>query len=195
MDVDTLKEAVESWTSGPWLDASTVTGYSVEDELAAAEERWYLPASEDENTNSDSVSELITDYLTLYLSEAAIGAVPQPGGRRLLNAALFLGGTLGSSYALTTFLPYLTAMGVGEEHDLIQCIRVRDQAKRPFVRDALKSFVLDVFRLGENYPGWRDRIAGLEPATALSVETLVSSDYETIDPSDARRFRDGRSRF
>jgi len=195
MDVDTLRQAVEDGTSGPWVEVSTVTGYSVEDELTAAEERWYRPASEDDGTDVDSASDVMTDYLALYLSEAAIGAVPRPGGARLLNAALFLGGALGSSYALATLLPHLSATGGEQEYDLVECIRVRDQAKRPFVRDALKSFVLDVFCLGASYPGWKARIASLGPAIAQSVETLVTSDYETIDPTDARRFRDGRSRF
>lgn len=178
-----------------WVPAPLVGGYEVSEEFRNAKEEYFHPRFPSEDY--ESAAQIISDYLDDCMRKAKLDHVAYPcSPAEFTDSALFLIAELGSSYAAVTLSTWRTFICRDLRYAIAATQGAFAAAEEPFVRDNLRTFVLETFDVGVLFPGWEERMSSTVPPDLMDfLRRIAGSRYETLDPNDARLFVDGTSVF
>lgn len=163
-----------------WIDLRSVGGYDRSAEFERGKRSWRHGGTGDGEI--EHPAEIMADYLTWVIRDPDCPAQPS---NVLVDAALFLIETLGSTYATYT-LPTARNQLVGGQSSqfLDRVLSTRHATSEPFVKDLLRDFMMEVLNAGPFFPDWETRLSGpCSPMAIAALERIISTGYLTKSPA------------
>jgi hypothetical protein len=202
INVNDLQKAIDQYyidlIPQPWVHLDELQGLDISGIFSKNQRCWFTPTSCEEEQGCNDLDDdhfIITEYITDVFDISKNGSA-----MLLVESAIFLIGTLGSTYAAYMLgHPIDSLITRYNARECLEPLMSAHKASRSFVRDIFRDFILDLFLAGGYFaPDNEGKSIFFEVLTDEQntfLKNIYDQEYITLSNEDGRLFADGRSLF